>query len=76
MQELNINSSIVSLEPLRGLTDLRSLNINTGWQHPVDDLEPLSGLEKLNSLQIYSARAGTDQSPVAHIKNLNISETD
>lgn len=74
LQELEINSSVVSLEPLRGLTDLRSLRISGDWQNPVDNLEPLSGLEKLNSLQVYYVRAGTDQSPVAHVKDLNITE--
>lgn len=74
LQELEINSSVVSLEPLRGLTDLRSLRINGDWQNPVDNLEPLSGLEKLNSLQVYYVRPGTDQSPVAHVKDLNITE--
>ena len=76
LQDLRVNSSVVSLEPLRGLTDLRSLQINADWQNPVESLEPLSGLEKLSSLYVYSLRKGTDQSPVAHVKDLNIQETD
>ncbi len=76
LQTLSVNSSVVSLEPLRGLTDLRSLQINTDWQNPVESLEPLSGLEKLSSLSVYSLRKGADQSPVAHVKDLNIQETD
>ena len=75
LQDLRVNSSVVSLEPLRGLTDLRSLQINADWQNPVESLEPLSGLEKLSSLYVYSLRKGTDQSPVAHVKNLEIEET-
>ena len=73
LQDLQINSSVASLEPLRSLTDLRSLQI-WYWQNPVDDLEPLSGLEKLSSLRA-SVCKGTDQSPVAHVKNLEIEET-
>ena len=76
LQTLGVNSSVVSLEPLRGLTDLRSLQINGDWQNPVESLEPLSGLEKLSSLYVYSLRKGADQSPVAHVKDLNIQETD
>ncbi len=76
LQDLRVNSSVVSLEPLRGLTDLRSLQINADWQNPVESLEPLSGLEKLSSLYVYPLRKGTDQSPVAHVKDLNIQETD
>ena len=76
LQTLGVNSSVVSLEPLRGLTDLRSLQINADWQNPVESLEPLSGLEKLSSLSVYPLRKGADQSPVAHVKDLNIQETD
>ena len=76
LQTLGVNSSVVSLEPLRGLTDLRSLQINADWQNPVESLEPLSGLEKLSSLYVYPLRKGADQSPVAHVKDLNIQETD
>ncbi len=76
LQTLGVNSSVVSLEPLRGLTDLRSLQINADWQNPVESLEPLSGLEKLSSLYVYPLRKGADQSPVAHVKNLEIQETD
>ena len=76
LQALGVNSSVVSLEPLRGLTDLRSLQINADWQNPVESLEPLSGLEKLSSLYVYPLRKGADQSPVAHVKDLNIQETD
>jgi len=76
LQTLGVNSSVVSLEPLRGLTDLRSLQINADWQNPVESLEPLSGLEKLSSLSVYPLRKGAAQSPVAHVKDLNIQETD
>ena len=76
LQTLGVNSSVVSLEPLRGLTDLRYLQINADWQNPVESLEPLSGLEKLSSLYVYPLRKGADQSPVAHVKDLNIQETD
>ena len=76
LQDLRVNSSVVSLEPLRGLTDLRSLQINADWQNPVESLEPLSGLEKLSNLHVYPLRKGADQSPVAHVKDLNIQETD
>lgn len=76
LQALGVNSSVVSLEPLRGLTDLRSLQINADWQNPVESLEPLSGLEKLSSLYVYPLRKGADQSPVAHVKDLEIQETD
>ncbi len=76
LQTLGVNSSVVSLEPLRGLTDLRYLQINADWQNPVESLEPLSGLEKLSSLYVYPLRKGADQSPVAHVKDLEIQETD
>ncbi len=76
LQDLRVNSSVASLEPLRGLTDLRYLQINADWQNPVESLEPLSGLEKLSSLYVYPLRKGADQSPVAHVKDLNIQETD
>ena len=76
LQTLGVNSSVVSLEPLRGLTDLRSLQINADWQNPVESLEPLSGLEKLSNLHVYPLRKGADQSPVAHVKDLEIQETD
>ena len=42
----------------------------------MESLEPLSGLEKLSSLYVYPLRKGADQSPVAHVKDLNIQETD
>ena len=76
LQDLRVNSSVASLEPLRSLTDLRYLQINADWQNPVESLEPLSGLEKLSSLYVYPLRKGADQSPVAHVKDLNIQETD
>ncbi len=76
LQALGVNSSVVSLEPLRGLTDLRYLQINADWQNPVESLEPLSGLEKLISLSVCPLRKGADQSPVAHVKDLEIQETD
>ena len=47
MSSLN-NTKVSSLEPLRGLTSLQSLNCS---YTKVSDLEPLRGLTSLKSLQ-------------------------
>ncbi len=52
LQTLEVNVP-VSLEPLRGLTELRSLRIqNNGVNSTVLSLEPLAGLTKLTELMI------------------------
>ncbi len=52
LQTLNINTDVASLEPLRGLTELRSLHIQANSSDTlVLSLKPLSGLTKLTGLQ-------------------------
>ena len=74
MQELTVNGKVTSLEPLRNLTNLRSLRLNNvaDWSSPIQSLEVFSGMTKLNSLQIGHVADGVDQSPVAHVSELSI----
>ena len=73
-QELTVNGKVTSLEPLRNLTNLRSLRLNNvaDWSSPIQSLEVFSGMTKLNSLQIGHVADGVDQSPVAHVSELSI----
>ena len=74
LQELTVNGKVTSLEPLRNLTNLRSLRLSSvaDWRNPVQSLEVFSGMTKLNSLQIGPVADGVDQSPVAHVSELSI----
>ena len=74
LQELTVNGKVTSLEPLRNLTNLRSLRLNNvaDWSSPIQSLEVFSGMTKLNSLQIGHVADGVDQSPVAHVSELSI----
>ena len=70
LQELRAYD-IDSLEPLRGLTELRSLHIQTNSSESIVlSLEPLSGLNKLTELEFYGRVRNGDLSPLSGLTEL------
>ena len=74
MQELQVNGRIASLEPLRGLTRLRIVQMYNAsdYNKPFQSLEPFSGLAKLRTLRLNYVAEDTDTTPVSQVTNLNI----
>ena len=74
LQQLLTSGRVVSLEPLRGMTELRDATlINAGsYDDPIQSLEVFSELKHLNSLLINATASGVDLSPVAHVRNLQV----
>ena len=71
LQTLVIDSDTASLEPLRGLTELRSLWIQSNDSDaPALSLEPLSGLTKLTDLQFYGRVQNGDLSGLSGLAEL------
>lgn len=71
LQTLVIDSDMASLEPLRGLTELRSLWIQSNDSDaPALSLEPLSGLTKLTDLQFYGRVQNGDLSGLSGLAEL------
>ncbi len=62
LTELDMECSVESLEPLRGLTNLRTLSIQNGYSSSgkaFSSLEPLSGLTNLTELNVRGNVAGS-----------------
>lgn len=62
LTELDMECSVESLEPLRGLTNLRTLSIQNGYSSSgkaFSSLEPLSGLTNLTQLSVRGDVAGS-----------------
>ena len=72
LQTLTVSTGVDSLEPLRGLTELRSLQIqvNDSADAPALSLEPLSGLTKLTDLQFYGRVQNGDLSALSGLTEL------
>ena len=72
LTELTLEPSMESLEPLRNLTGLESLNLSGTW-HPASafrSLEPLSDLTELRELRLDLGGWVTDLSPLASLTGL------
>jgi hypothetical protein len=75
LEELHFtNTSITSLEPLRGMNTLRALNCPN---NPVESLEPLSEVRNLQTLNVQSTPVSNLEflSGLTNLKQLNISGT-
>ena len=71
LQTLTVSTGVDSLEPLRGLTELRSLQIQANDSDaPALSLEPLSGLTKLTDLQFYGRIQNGDLSALSGLTEL------
>ena len=71
LQTLTVSTDVASLEPLRGLTELRSLWIQSNDSDaPALSLEPLSGLTKLTDLQFYGRVQNGDLSGLSGLAEL------
>lgn len=73
LQTLTVSTGVDSLEPLRGLTELRALQIqaNDSADAPALSLEPLSGLTKLTDLQFYGRVQNGDLSALSGLTELH-----
>lgn len=74
LQELRVEGKIVSLEPLRGLTSLRTVQMYNAsdYNKPIQSLEPFSGLTRLRTLNLSYVAEGADTTPVSQVTELNI----
>ena len=72
LQELNVNGELTSLEPFRGLTGLRSLDIQADRPNSslALSLEPLSGLTSLAGLRFSGRVQNGDLSPLSGLTEL------
>jgi hypothetical protein len=69
LREINLNRTrVTSLEPLKGLTNLKSLDLSS--VAGVTSLEPLKGLTNLTSLDLRSATGVTSLEPLKGLTNL------
>ena len=75
MVKLRVPSTVVSLEPLKGMTKLQSLELSDrNWSGSGEgvlfsSLEPLSGLTSLTRLTVRSSLV-TDLTPLSGLENL------
>ena len=81
LTELDMECSVESLEPLRGLTGLRVLSIQNGYSsdgRAFSSLEPLSGLTNLTELNVLGNVAGSLSalSGLTELRSLRIHQED
>ena len=68
----NKGSSIRDLEPLRDLTQLRSLELYFDDGNPTVDISALSNLTELQSVMLSPSRIIADPSPISRVPHAEL----